>query len=356
VFNRFIHSLLSIIGIVLSDKVKKILLIFKKFVFVRIEALFTPIFSLFGSRLLLTYDPSKKIDGTGAQLQRIFAIFALAKRYKLGFKYTKLVSVAVHPLDEIGSSKELEAYLSQLNFLFMLPESEFQTIKNMDIYCDNLRFINLLVAVAKSYLLHRRITLHIVAPYGVSDYHPDSYSEISGNLLHWDNASDLYKIHPKKRISIHYRSGVGGMAIQKGEKFSREIHVDYFLNIIDNIILSLSNEDDFEIFVFTDAPTNDLQYEPPLEQTELWSTSPGFNAGIMNVKGNDLSTIVKKYGEKCTIHIGGNPISAISLMSKSDYLIMGRSSLSYVASILNLNGTIYYPPNFWHPPMSHWKI
>ena len=108
--------------------------------------------------------------------------------------------------------------------------------------------------------------------------------------------------------------------------------------------------------MFTDAPPSDIQYEPPLEQTELWSTSPRFNAGIMNVKGNDLSIILKKYGEKCTIHIGGNPISAISLMSKSNYLIMGRSSLSYVASILNLNGTIYYPPNFWHPPMSHWKI
>ena len=76
----------------------------------------------------------------------------------------------------------------------------------------------------------------------------------------------------------------------------------------------------------------------------------------MNVKGNDLASSLKKYGDRCSIHIGGNPLTAIKFMSESDYLIMGRSSLSYVAAILNKEGVIYYPPKFWHPPMSHWKI
>lgn len=321
----------------------------------RFEALSRLFFVLLGRRLVLTYNASKKVDGTGAQLQRIFAIYALAKRYRMGFKYSKLSSVAVHPLDEINSAQELEAYLVRLNSLFILPESEVESLESLDVYCDNLKFIDLVFAVAKSYFFNIYITIHIVNPYGVSDYHPDSYIEIMRNLLHWNKTFDLPKNQAKKKISMHYRSGVGGMAIQRGEKFSREMHIDYFLSIVDTIIYSLNNEDDYEIIVFTDAPPSDIQYVPPVDQHELWSNSPGFSSGIMNVQGNDLSGILRKYGNKCTINVGRDPVNAIALMSISDYLIMGRSSLSYVAAILNSNGTIYYPPNFWHPPMSHWR-
>jgi hypothetical protein len=42
-------------------------------------------------------------------------------------------------------------------------------------------------------------------------------------------------------------------------------------------------------------------------------------------------------------------------MSKAELLILGRSSLSYVAGILSSGKTVVAAPEFWHPPLSNWK-
>jgi hypothetical protein len=54
------------------------------------------------------------------------------------------------------------------------------------------------------------------------------------------------------------------------------------------------------------------------------------------------------------VHSGGNPLEAIALMSKSDLLITSRSSLSYVAGLLNSSGTIVAADQFWHPNPDAW--
>lgn len=356
VFKKIRELCLRKVKNTLSDKTKISILSTKYNLFVGFEFFFCSFITFFGKNLVLSYNSKQKIDGTGAQLQRILAIFALSQRYKMGFKNSQLNSVAIHPLDNIHSDQELTAYLAELNILFNLPEEKAYTQKNTDIYLINLRFRDLAIAALKSYSLRKQYTLYIVAPYGVSDYRPDNYKSVRKNLHRWNIEMESRKLSSKKKISVHYRSGVGGMAIQKGEKFPREIGIDYFIKIVDSIIQALDKEDDFEILIFTDAPTSDINYIPPSEQIKLWSTSPGFASGIMNVKGNDLSNSLRKYGDRCSIQIGGNPLTAIELMSKSNYLLMGRSSLSYVAAILNQNGVIYYPPNFWHPPMSTWKV
>lgn len=356
VFKKLGDFVQTIFKNTLSDKTKNRLLSAKYRSFVMFEIIFCRFFTFLGKNLVLSYNANQKIDGTGAQLQRILSIYALSCRYKMGFKNSQIESVAIHPLDNINSDRELTSYLSEMNELFELPEKETNATNKMDAFIISLQFRNFAFAALKSYFLRKQITLHVVTPYGVSDYHPDSYRSLTNDFFHWKNGIDTWQVNSKKRISVHYRSGVGGMAIQKGEKFPREIRIDYFINIVDSIIHSLDKEVDFEILIFTDAPSRDMQYIPPSNQTQLWSTSPGFAAGIMNVKGNDLASGLEKYGHRCSIRIGGNPLTAIEFMSKSDYLIMGRSSLSYVAAILNKEGVIYYPPRFWHPPMSHWKI
>jgi hypothetical protein len=42
-------------------------------------------------------------------------------------------------------------------------------------------------------------------------------------------------------------------------------------------------------------------------------------------------------------------------MTQADVLIMSRSSLSYLAGLLNLKGTVYFPINFWHSPHQSWE-
>ena len=60
-------------------------------------------------------------------------------------------------------------------------------------------------------------------------------------------------------------------------------------------------------------------------------------------------------GYKVSIQFGGDPLDTIRDMASADYLIMARSSLSYIGGILNRNGTVYAAPDFWHKSLPSWK-
>ena len=52
---------------------------------------------------------------------------------------------------------------------------------------------------------------------------------------------------------------------------------------------------------------------------------------------------------------GGNPLDAIKLMASADFLIIGKSSLSFVGGLLNRKGQVYSPEDFWHRPLKGWR-
>jgi hypothetical protein len=97
-----------------------------------------------------------------------------------------------------------------------------------------------------------------------------------------------------------------------------------------------------------------VKYTPPPEQTYLWEGTPGFTNGVMEVQplSFNSSTLGVK---KVIVHSGGDPVDAILDMATSALLITGRSSLSYIAGLLNSDGIVVSAPQFWHPPLSHWK-
>ena len=331
---------------------KFILLRSSKFVFLITEILSIPILRFAGTKVCLNYNSKYKIDGSGAQLQRIFGLYALAQRYHFDYLHTCITEVAVHALDPFQSSEEMIQYLKKLNNAFLLPDSTNESF-NYIYEEQSLKLTKLLYCAIKSILLKQNILLRVTLPYRLLDIHPDSYEVIKQDLLNWKNGNPNNAKLGCKQIAVHFRSGVGGMAIQKGEKISREIHFDYFKEVIDSITSNIP-DGNFEITIFTDAPMQDIEFVPPTEQNTLWSNSPAFNGERIYILGNDLSRKFDKYLGKYSIEIGGDPIEAIYKMSSADYLIMGRSSLSYIAGILNIRGKVYYPANFWHPPLSRW--
>lgn len=53
------------------------------------------------------------------------------------------------------------------------------------------------------------------------------------------------------------------------------------------------------------------------------------------------------------LQLGNDPLDALNQMVHSDILMMGRSSFSYVAGLLNDRGLVLYE-TYWHAPMRHW--
>ncbi len=302
-------------------------------------------------KLILTYDNSTKPDGVGAQIQRVLAIRSLTHNLGLGYLHTGIDSVAVHPLDPYQSQAELDNFVKELNFVFDIESTvtlDSSTAKESKV--RSLTFTTLLANVMKSFFQKKTILLRCLEPYAVSDLDPRIYVGIRGFLPNFEPIN-----HDVFTLGIHYRRGVGGMAVQKGESISRELNPNYFTEIA-NRVLKDRLPATTKILLYTDAPKNDLEFLPPPGQSDLWKNSPRFENGVMSVLGADPEILFTALDTAPKVIQGGNPLQAIRELAGLDILIMSRSSFSYIGAILNTCGKIYFPKSFWHTPMIGWEV
>jgi hypothetical protein len=299
----------------------------------------------------ISYDNSSKPDGVGAQIQRLLAIRSLTKNLGLGYVHSGVASVAVHPLDPYQTPAEFQEFINELNSVFFINNySDFISKDSNVIRKRTLSFQFLFQVIFSAKFFSKNTLVLCVEPYAVSDFDPNNYSGILQELPNFQPIE-----FSKLSLGIHYRRGVGGMAVQKGEKISRELPVKYFVGLANELVQDQELAGS-EIIIYTDAPSVNLRYEPPANQLELWEQSPRFSNGIMDVLGVNHSDEFNALVWAPRIVQGGDPIQAIRELAGLDILIMSRSSFSYIGAILNPNGDIYFPKSFWHPPLKGWHI
>jgi hypothetical protein len=63
--------------------------------------------------------------------------------------------------------------------------------------------------------------------------------------------------------------------------------------------------------------------------------------------------VIRQLREHCNDPGGGDPLDALNSMIHADVLMMAKSSLSYVAGLLNKRGLVIHEP-YWHAPVSGW--
>jgi hypothetical protein len=303
-------------------------------------------------RLYLSFDAAAATDGTGAQLQRQITIFLVAKYFGLSYVHNPIRQVAVHPLDPFQSENEYNEYLRRLNAFLNLPNfgNNFPNLPERQI--SRLTFSVLARELFSTFLFRQPRLLSVHEPYPVSEFCP--------GLLDNHEVKIIENFRKRKsdgvtKIVIHYRQGVGGYAIYPGQRIPREIYLEKFGSKLAEIESELPRLAATEITVLTDAPDTETKYVPPRNQIELWEGTPGFSNGEMTIKPTSFEYLNKFSALPLRIIRGGDPLEAIQIMSNSDILLIGKSSLSFVGGLLNQMGQIYCPTDFWHRPMKHWK-
>ncbi len=305
------------------------------------------------SKFLLTNDTTSKIDGTGAQIQRLVSVVALSRKLKIGFNQNPFQDISVHPLDPFQDSESKKRFIEQMNYLFACESLQVSGSFQRTQY-KTLSVWILLKISFRGLFIRESLEISVVEPYPVTDAFPDITNDLVELFPNWNSFADgLIEGLDEPVISIHYRQGVGGLAIYPGQRISRELLPSYFLSKLRDIpVLRDSN---LVVNLFTDAPLEDMSYAPLPDQRGHWEGTPGYEGGIMKIKGNNLLSIFNENGIDVRVHMGGNPLSAIAIMSKSDFLITSRSSLSYVAGLLNTVGKVTAADGFWHPAPSSWQ-
>jgi hypothetical protein len=300
----------------------------------------------------LSNNTIKKIDGVGAQIQRLLGIYSLSKKLRIDFVQNPFLDISVHPLDPYQTQNQKVEFVKQLNFLFKVNSSSSCDLGQV-IEIGVLTPWKLLSVVLRNFLKRGSIQLNVIEPYPITDSYPDLPTRLQESFPNWVSfAERLVSEFSHPIISIHYRQGVGGGVIYPGQKISRELPPSYFLLKLKSAYGEWKLNS--PINLFTDAPVEDLTYSPDADQSHHWEGTPGFSNGQMKVRGNDLHSYFAENNLEVAVRVGGNPLEAIAIMSKSDLLITSRSSLSYVAGLLNSTGTIIAADGFWHPSPRMW--
>jgi len=302
-------------------------------------------------KIALTYLNTSKADGVGAQIQRILAIRSLSASLHVGYLHTEINSLAIHPLDSYQNEDEMLDFLIKLNHEFWMQDSNYGFVKDLrELQTHTLTFSFLFLSIFKAIFSKKQTLIRIVEPYPISEYDPDLYKGILRFLPNF--------VLPQKTgvvVAVHYRRGVGGFAVQRGERISREISGNYFAALAKKIIddHQISN---LKLLVFTDSPTEDAIFTPPNNQSHLWTNSTRFSEGRMHVLGLDVEEVFKEIPVDIKVLYGGDPLDVIKSLASADHLILSRSSFGYVAAILNTKGRVYFPSQFWHVPIKSWQI
>ena len=302
--------------------------------------------------ITLQFWADKAHDGSGAQIQRILTTRALADYLGCGYRAAKFKSVTVHPLDPFQTKKALDKYLVKMNKLFYIESTTKSphSIKKFEVL--NLNSKNLLKFCLIASKNKRQLLVKILSPYPISESIPNlmlNSDKFIPEFIKYMN----HKKFNKFDVAVHYRQGVGGFAVFPGQSISRQLSVNYFLHATRRA-KTLISTNSISLVVLTDSPVKSMKYSPLKQQISLWNHTPGFSNKKMSIISTDLSDLMNITGVKGKIYSGGDPIDAIVIMAKADYLIMSLSSLSFLAGIFN-NGLVVYPSNFWHRPLNHWQ-
>ena len=302
------------------------------------------------NRIVLTYNPREIQDGYFAQFQRQIAIMAIAKKFKCSYLHTPILDIDGIMFDLLKNQSPKKVYIQEMNKKYD-PKIKDKSLTKFDVIvnisCPTI--FDLLKLIIKFQIHRKKALIEISNPHGIME-------KINQNYLHIinENYPDLiYKDLDKNQIIVHIRKGVSNEHVLPTEAKSRTLSEEYYLNIIKKIVKNSHKPNELTLEIFTDSPEFDMYFAPDVD--ENWSEFDYLKKnGKILVEGHKFSLIKDFFPGKVLIHRNGNPDNLILAVSKSKYFIMSRSSMSFVAALFHPSGVNFYPPNFWHKPLSNW--
>jgi len=303
--------------------------------------------------LFLEYDPQRIKDGYFSQLQRQIGIFSVSKIFRCEYLHSEIKDLTVTQLDDFQSRKTIDEFLKKMNAIYKLPSSKRIPYRPKRIKLLSLSLRELLKLKLSSYFIKRDTIVSLTLPYGIIE------KKLFINQLPRtiDNFSvPSSKATNRESIVLHIRRGVNIEHVVPGEKSQRVLNDEYFLNVAKNIVSDYQLSKNALVIILTDAPSEMITYKPLPKDREVWEKEfidSKRNGGI-EIEGHKFASFENFFGHNLQILRGGNLQSCVELMASADHFVMSRSSMSYVGALLNTNGKVYFPPDFWHKPLKNW--
>ena len=308
----------------------------------------------FKPKLFLTYDNQATMDGVGAQLQRIISVFSISRLAGVGYLHTPLFDID----PQVFSSLSFEERLPQIeawNNLFRDDLEVFHKAKGQRVFESNkISLIQIRLLRLLSRFSRCRVICKLSNPRIITDKYPDSLLAAPDLMI--NSLFDASEADEGLIIVVHIRQGVLALSQFK----DRLLRLDHYEKILKFVVDCLNREGmQFKIMI----PKENGQDESLSMSDPEVALSIEFNPNNPSLKFNIDGSINLIHeipnAELTPILFGAQWLNQSSTYSdfmqmlRADVLITSKSSLSFVAGLLNKNSVKIYTP-FWHQPPRKW--
>jgi hypothetical protein len=289
------------------------------------------------ANIALTYANDQENDGAGAQLQRIYGIYAISRFFKLPYVHSPLRTIGYHGLAALEKNSAVPDLESRYNRVFEIPSDlelpERRVVHDMR-DADAAQILKLRDSGQKTGEFH---LVRILFPYPITDKIPETYRHVKAISPFRAIRSDVF------RLAIHVRRGEIFMFAS-----DRMLPNAYYVSCALKAVECLQKLDiPFVVELYTEVPTKKFVVTPK----HHWVEGHIHNDATLDPEQNHLEDF--DVIPNLVPFINGDPIETLGRMATADGLILSHSSFSYVAAILSRKGIVLYNP-FWHYPMNEW--
>jgi hypothetical protein len=288
----------------------------------------------------VTYDQGGT-DGVGAQLARVYGLYALTRALGVRYVHTPLGQVSYQGLMPLLAGRIDPDFAARYNAFFTLPSDEFDASG-----CETVRLHSPLDEHTlerfreHAAVIGRPVLLRAHDAYAYLDRHPAAY-----RILAWVSPYRGYQATGPVRVCIHLRRGD---MLPDGR--SRWLPNSYYLRSCAAVVEALHQQGaSFSVR---------LHSEMPPELVTLNPDTPGLYIAL------DRPTIIDpdRYALEDFDALPNlervfnvEPRQVLDDFATADVLILSRSDLGFVGGLLNTHGLIIAVPSY-HTPPPNWLV
>ena len=289
--------------------------------------------------LAVTYANDRFTDGAGAQLHRIYGVYAIARLLKVAYIHSPLTRLDYQGLVALENQSSSQAAVVPYNEVFRIPDDrplpeQFVVRELEEVDLQSLEKLKQEAEKTKTFILAR-----ILYPHGLTDRYPNCYQVIP-SISPFEASSA-----PIIRVAVHVRRGE--LLIVDSD---RMLPNAYYLAILQNlrqIFDQLNLAYEFELY--TELPQKAFTVTPNHQGfVNRITTAAVVDPQVNKIEEFDVIPHLKKF-------INTDAIDTLYRMASADVLITSHSSFSYLAAILNPQGIIIFH-SFWHSPLKQWLL
>jgi hypothetical protein len=291
--------------------------------------------------LAVTYDQHGASDGVGAQVQRIYGLYALARALDIKYVHTPLERVNYQGFIPLLTRRIDPNFVERYNAFFSLPSDDFDLEG-----CERIKIHNLNLATVERYRAQaaatgRSLLLETLLPFAYTDEYPAAYRTL--------REVSPYRDHQPSgpiRVCIHLRRGDN-----LPDSRRRWLPNSYYLRVCGQIIEALQKQG---------APCIvRLHSELPTRRYALYPLTPGLYfepERPVTIDPADYALEDFDVLPNLEMVFNAEPLDALRDFATADVLILSASSFGYLGGMLNPHGVVVFAPLTWNAALPDWLV